>query len=147
GVGVGAKFDITPVTSVKADYYHVKGDSSFVSFTNPGVVATGTSIEQSEFDSITVGLTQKFNDKLRGTLAYGYMTFDKNQDYLDAVADDTKINKNLWQAWGNLFYSPVQPVSLGVEYVYGEREAFAPAANGSKKGEDNRVNLVAIYNF
>ena len=37
--------------------------------------------------------------------------------------------------------------SLGVEYVYGEREAFAPAANGSKKGEDNRVNLVAIYNF
>ena len=147
GVGVGAKFDITPVTSVKADYSHVKGDSSFVSFTNPGVVATGTSIEQSEFDSITVGLTQKFNDKLHGTLAYGYMTFDKNQDYLDAVADDTKINKNLWQAWGNLFYSPVQPVSLGVEYVYGEREAFAPAANGSKKGEDNRVNLVAIYNF
>ena len=58
-----------------------------------------------------------------------------------------KINKNLWQAWGNLFYSPVQPVSLGVEYVYGEREAFAPAANGSKKGQDNRVNLVAIYNF
>ena len=46
-----------------------------------------------------------------------------------------------------MFYSPTKPVSLGLEYVYGEREAFKAAANGSNTGEDNRVSAVAIYNF
>ncbi|ENV17355.1 hypothetical protein F964_02069 [Acinetobacter guillouiae NIPH 991] len=39
-------------------------------------------------------------------------------------------------------YKPYTPVTLGVEYVYGERETF----NG-KKGEDNRLNIMASYNF
>lgn len=39
GVGVGVKYDLIPnQTSIKADYYHVKGDSSFVANSNPGVV-------------------------------------------------------------------------------------------------------------
>lgn len=149
GVGLGAKYDVVPGTTLKADYYHVKGDSSFVSFTNSGVVKQADgSLVQSEFDSITVGLTQQFNEKLRGTVGYGYMTFDEDQNYIDALADKTKANKDLWQAWANVFYSPSKPLSFGLEYVYGEREAFAPATvNGSKTGEDNRINAVAIYNF
>ncbi|NNH25927.1 DcaP family trimeric outer membrane transporter [Acinetobacter terrestris] len=149
GVGLGAKYDVVPGTTLKADYYHVKGDSSFVSFTNSGVVKQADgSLVQSEFDSITVGLTQQFNEKLRGTVGYGYMTFDEDQNYIDALADQTKANKDLWQAWANVFYSPTKPLSFGLEYVYGEREAFAPATvNGSKTGEDNRINAVAIYNF
>nr|WP_227554685.1 MULTISPECIES: DcaP family trimeric outer membrane transporter [Acinetobacter] len=160
GVGLGAKYDVTPSTTLKADYYHVKGDSSFVSFANKGVAvtnlddkgvitATSAIAAQSEFDSITVGLTQKFNEKLRGTVGYGYMSFDQDADYLAATPADklTGVNKDLWQAWANVFYSPIKPVSLGLEYVYGEREAVVPAANGSKTGEDNRINMVAIYNF
>ena len=157
GVGLGAKYDVAPGTTLKADYYHVKGDSSFVSFTNSGVAVTNLNngaitansriAAQSEFDSITVGLTQQFNEKLRGTLGYGYMTFDEDQNYIDALADKTKANKELWQAWANIFYSPTKPLSFGLEYVYGEREAFGAAPNGSKTGEDNRLNAVAIYNF
>ena len=147
GVGLGAKYDVMPGTTVKADYYHVKGDSSFVSYANPGVVAAGGNLYQSEFDSITVGLTQQFNDKLRGTLGYGYMTFDQDANYVQGVTDKTKINKDLWQAWANVFYSPTKPLSFGLEYVYGEREAVASASNGSTKGEDNRINAVAVYNF
>ncbi|NNG76734.1 hypothetical protein HLH10_10595 [Acinetobacter sp. ANC 4277] len=157
GVGVGAKYDVVPGTTLKADYYHVKGDSSFVSFTNSGVAVTNLNngaitansriAAQSEFDSITVGLTQQFNEKLRGTLGYGYMVFDEDQNYIDALADKTKANKELWQAWANIFYSPTKPLSFGLEYVYGEREAFGAAPNGSKTGEDNRLNAVAIYNF
>lgn len=150
GVGVGAKYDVVPGTTLKADYYHVKGDSSFVSFTNSGVVKQADgSLVQSEFDSITVGLTQQFSEKLRGTVGYGYMTFDENQNYIDALTatDKTKANKDLWQAWANVFYSPTKPLSFGLEYVYGEREAFAAAPNGSNTGEDNRINAVAIYNF
>jgi len=148
GVGLGAKYEVVPGTTLKADYYHVKGDSSFVSFTNSGVVTQADgSLVQSEFDSITVGLTQQFNEKLRGTVGYGYMTFDEDPAYINALADKTKANKDLWQAWANVFYSPSKPLSFGLEYVYGEREAFAAAPNGSKTGEDNRVNAVAIYNF
>ncbi|OTG90717.1 hypothetical protein B9T24_16320 [Acinetobacter sp. ANC 4654] len=148
GVGLGAKYEVVPGTTLKADYYHVKGDSSFVSFTNSGVVTQADgSLVQSEFDSITVGLTQQFNEKLRGTVGYGYMTFDEDPNYINALADKTKANKDLWQAWANVFYSPSKPLSFGLEYVYGEREAFAAAPNGSKTGEDNRVNAVAIYNF
>ena len=148
GIGIGAKYDFSPQTSLKADYYHVKGDSSFVSWTNSGVLKTTSGdLVQNEFDSITVGVTQKFNDKLRGTLGYGFMKFDEDQDYISAVANKTASNKELWQAWANMFYSPVKPISLGVEYVYGERTALAPSANGQDTGIDNRVNAVAIYNF
>ncbi|WP_424620753.1 DcaP family trimeric outer membrane transporter [Acinetobacter sp.] len=148
GVGLGAKYDVVPGTTLKADYYHVKGDSSFVSFTNSGVVKQADgSLVQSEFDSITVGLTQQFNEKLRGTVGYGYMIFDEDQNYINALTNKTAANKELWQAWANVFYSPTKPLSFGLEYVYGEREAFGAAPNGSKTGEDNRLNAVAIYNF
>lgn len=148
GVGLGAKYEGVPGTTLKADYYHVKGDSSFVSYANPGVVrATNGDLLQSEFDSITVGLTQQFNDKLRGTLGYGYMNFEQDNGYVTATANPTAINKDLWQAWANVFYSPTKPLSFGLEYVYGEREALGAATNGSTKGEDNRINAVAIYNF
>ncbi|MDO5541785.1 MAG: DcaP family trimeric outer membrane transporter [Acinetobacter sp.] len=157
GVGVGAKYDVVPGTTLKADYYHVKGDSSFVSFANKGVAvtnlddkgaitATSAIAAQSEFDSIMVGITQKFGDKVHGTLGYGYMSFDKDPNYIAATKDTTTINKDLWQAWANVFYSPRKPLSFGLEYVYGEREAFGDIA-GSKTGEDNRINAVAIYNF
>lgn len=148
GVGLGMKYDVLPNTTIKADYYHVKGDSSFVSWTNSGVIAQNNQIvAQNEFDSITVGLTQRFNEKLHGTLGYGLMKADRDQNYLNASTNQTAINKELWQAWANMFYSPTKPISLGVEYVYGEREAFTAAPNGSKTGEDNRINAVAIYNF
>jgi opacity protein-like surface antigen len=152
GVGLGTKFNVTPSTTLKADYYHVKGDSSFVSWSNPGyAIDANKNIQQSEFDSITVGITQQFNPKWRGTLGYGYMTHDEDLDYINASANSSALNKDLWQTWANVFYSPVKPVSLGLEYTYGERETFsAPNATTpltSKTGEENRVNVVAIYNF
>lgn len=153
GVGLGAKYDVTPSTTLKADYYHVKGDSSFVSFANTGTIQGANGLEQSEFDSITVGLTQKFNDKLRGTLGYGYMKFDDDQDYINALSNKSAANKDLWQAWANIFYSPRKPLSFGLEYVYGERKAYGPVLDeddqpvSGRTGEDNRINMVAIYNF
>ena len=145
GMGLGMKYDFTPQTSVKADYYHVKGDSSFVSWTNSGVVKQGNEIVAlSEFDSITVGLAQKINDKTRATLGYGYMKFKEDQAY---IASSPQANKELWQAWANVFYSPVKPISFGLEYVYGEREVFTALEDGTKTGEDNRVSVLAQYNF
>ena len=136
GVGLGTKYNVTPSTTLKADYYHVKGDSSFVSWSNPGysIEKPGGNIQQSEFDSITVGITQQFNPKWRGTLGYGYMTHDEDLDYINASANPAALNKDLWQAWANVFYSPIKPVSLGLEYTYGERETFSTPTLTSKTG-------------
>lgn len=149
GVGLGAKYDISAKTTLKADYYHVKGDSSLVSWTNQGfaIDANKNIMALNQFDSITVGVTQQFNSQWRGTLGYGYMKADENQDYIRYLSDPTKANKTLWQAWANVFYSPKKPLSFGLEYVYGERKAFVAAPNGQDTGEDNRFNAVAIYNF
>lgn len=149
GVGLGAKYDISAKTTLKADYYHVKGDSSLVSWTNQGfaIDANKNIMALNQFDSITVGVTQQFNSQWRGTLGYGYMNADENQDYIRYLSDPTKANKTLWQAWANVFYSPKKPLSFGLEYVYGERKAFVAAPNGQDTGEDNRFNAVAIYNF
>jgi opacity protein-like surface antigen len=149
GVGLGAKYDISAKTTLKADYYHVKGDSSLVSWTNQGfaIDANKNIMALNQFDSIAVGVTQQFNSKWRGTLGYGYMKADENQDYIRYLSDPTKANKTLWQAWANVFYSPKKPLSFGLEYVYGERKAFVAAPNGQDTGEDNRFNAVAMYNF
>ena len=149
GVGLGAKYDISAKTTLKADYYHVRGDSSLVSWTNQGftIDANKNIMALNQFDSITVGVTQQFNSQWRGTLGYGYMKADENQDYIRYLSDPTKANKTLWQAWANVFYSPKKPLSFGLEYVYGERKAFVAAPNGQDTGEDNRFNAVAIYNF
>ena len=149
GVGLGAKYDISAKTTLKADYYHVKGDSSLVSWTNQGftIDANKNIMSLNQFDSITVGVTQQFNSQWRGTLGYGYMKADENQDYIRYLSDPTKANKTLWQAWANVFYSPKKPLSFGLEYVYGERKAFVAAPNGQDTGEDNRFNAVAMYNF
>lgn len=150
GAGLGLKYNLTPSTTLKADYYHVKGDSSFVAWSNPGyLIDSNKNLVENEFDSITVGLTQQFTPKWRGTLGYGYMKADDNKQYLDAVQTDLKsaLNDNLWQAWANVFYSPVKPLSFGLEYVYGERETFDNGAYKSQTGVDNRVQATAIYNF
>ncbi|MDQ8936989.1 DcaP family trimeric outer membrane transporter [Acinetobacter rudis] len=149
GVGLGAKYDITPSTTLKADYYHVDGDSSFIYNSNQGFVtdANKNIKETNAFDSINVGVTQKFNQQWRGTLGFGYMKADNNKDYLGYFTDKTKVNKDIWQGWGNVFYSPVQPLSFGLEYVYGERQTFSTATMDSKTGKDSRLNAVAMYNF
>lgn len=149
GIGLGLQYKLAPSTTLKADYYHVKGDSSFVSWTNPGISrdSSGEILDENEFDSITLGLTQQFNSQLRGTIGFGYMNQDVTHAYRAGIVNLTEINKEIWQGWINAIYSPVKPISLGLEYVYGERKAVVPASNGSSTGEDNRVSFMIAYNF
>ena len=147
GVGLGTKLDLTEKTTLKADYYHVKGDSSFVLSSNAGFAqdADKNIVDENEFDSIILGITQKFNPQWRGTLGFGYMKADENDNYLKYATGN--LNKELWQTWANVFYQPVKPVALGLEYTIGERETFKTPSQNSRSGDDQRVNMVAIYNF
>ncbi|ENX41972.1 DcaP family trimeric outer membrane transporter [Acinetobacter sp. NIPH 2100] len=143
GVGLGGKYQLTPQTFLKADYYHVKGDGRFLLWTNNSyVIDDKNNIQSNEFDTISAGLTHQFNSQLRSTLGYGYMKAKDDNTFAQIQKTNLTQNKELWQGWINAMYNPYKPITLGVEYVYGERETFE-----GRKGIDNRFNMMASYDF
>ncbi len=146
GVAVGAKYKFTDALQAMIDYSHVKGDSKFLLYTNNAfnVNPTNFDLNLNEFDAFTVGTTYQISPKLRSTLAYGAMFADDSNDFAKqaVIAKDTAQNKTLQQGWWNIMYSPVTPVTFGLEYIYGERKTF-----DGQKGTDNRVGAMARYNF
>lgn len=143
GVGIGGKYQLTPKTFLKADYNHIKGDGRFLLWSNSSyVIDDQKHIQSNEFDSISAGITHQFNTQFRSTLGYGYMKAKDNNAFARINQDNTAQNKELWQSWINGMYKPYNPVTLGMEYVYGERETF-----DGRTGTDNRINIMAIYDF
>lgn len=145
GIGLGGKYQFTPTTTIKADYYHVKGDGRLLLWTNAGYTIDKENHNQiyaNEFDSITLGVTQKFTPKFRSTLGLGYMLANDRSKFALLQHDNPTQNKEIWQGWINALYNPYKPITLGVEYVYGERTTF-----NDRQGIDNRVNLMASYDF
>jgi len=143
GIGLGGKYQITPETLLKADYYHVKGDGRFVLWSNSGyAIDENNNMHSNEFDIIAAGITHRFTPKIRSTLGYGYMKAQDDNEFSRLKYDDASQNKQLWQGWINAIYNPYKPVTFGVEYVYGERETF-----NNRTGVDNRFNMMAIYDF
>lgn len=65
-------------------------------------------------------------------------------DYSDnlALANIAGFNKQAWSIAGNLFYSPVKNIDLGIEYRHGQRELVSGA-----DGSTDRIDVVAKYSF
>jgi hypothetical protein len=78
-----------------------------------------------------------WTDTLRSTVAYSYGEADNNIDIVG-----TAVNKKFQSVHGNLIWSPVPAVSLGVEYIWGYRER-----EDDEEGNLNRVQFGAQYNF
>ncbi|WKE67305.1 DcaP family trimeric outer membrane transporter [Gallaecimonas kandeliae] len=77
-----------------------------------------------------------WNDKLRSTVMYSG-TFANNND-----SGATGLTKSV-QSWhANIMYSPVKPITFGVEYIFGERKL----ENGAK-GSLDRLQFAAKYVF
>ena len=137
GVAAGLNFKPIEQLTLNADYSHVSGDATFISFTDSIYKANsrGDDIDLVDFDAVTVGATYKFNPKLRSTLGYGALFYDDK--YL-AVGK----NETIQQGWLNVMYNPVKPITFGAEYIYGERETV-----GGEVGRDSRLGLMAKYDF
>lgn len=135
GLAVGANFKPVDALSLNVDYSHVKGDNFYIGYTgsNAATVPDGNDIDLAEFDAVTVGATYQFNPKLRSTLGYGAIFFDK---------DTASNNEKLQQAWLNVMYSPVKPITFGAEYVYGKRDTV-----DNKTGKENHIGVMAKYDF
>lgn len=145
GAAIGASYKATKRLTLKGDYSHVKGDDKFMLFTNDAYNSSGTDdLNLNEFDALSLGLTYQFNPVLRGTLGYGAMFANDHNAFAEQVRleDDSTQNKQLQQGWINLMYSPMTPVTFGVEYIYGERETFS-----GEKGKDSRLSTMVRYTF
>lgn len=144
GIAVGTKYKFTDSLQAMVDYSHVKGDSKFLLYTNNAfnVNPNNFDLNLNEFDALTFGTSYQITSKLRSTLAYGAMFANDANQFAQQASVDTTQNKTLQQGWWNMMYSAVPPVTLGVEYIYGERKTFS-----GHKGKDNRVGAMARYNF
>ena len=143
GAALGGKYQVAENTLLRFDYNHIKGDTKNVLWSNYAYVFdVNGEMKPNEFDVVTLGLTQKITPKIRSTLGLGYMRANSDNHFADLVRNDLTQNKALTEGWINLFYNPVKPINLGIEYMYGERKTFT-----DQKGIDNRVNFTAIYDF
>lgn len=145
GLGLGTAYQLNNDLRVMADYFHVEGDGKFVLYANDGYLVNPETqkIEKNVFDSFAVGATYQWNRKLRSTLGYGLMLAEDNAFAATAIEKaDHNQNERLQQGWLNVMYSPVTPLTFGLEYIYGERETFT-----GEKGQDNRVGAMAKYTF
>ncbi|APR70315.1 MULTISPECIES: DcaP family trimeric outer membrane transporter [Acinetobacter] len=143
GVGIGGKYQFHPKTFIKADYNHIKGDGRFLMWSNSSyAIDEQNNIHSNEFDSISTGITHQFTSQFRSTLGYGYMKAKSDNSFARLNKDSSNQNKELWQGWINGMYNPYKPITLGMEYVYGERETF-----DGRTGTDNRINMMASYDF
>ena len=78
-----------------------------------------------------------WNQKWRSNVAFAYMEADNPVRFTGEG-----VNKSTWNAQVNLFYSPVPPLSFGVEYLTAEREIESGAT-----GQLNRFQFTTKYAF
>ncbi len=78
------------------------------------------------------------------TVRSNLMVSYQKADYPDGFAAGTfnAYNESAWSVAGNLFWSPVKGLDLGVEYRHGERELVSGA-----DGKLNRIEFAAKYGF
>ena len=142
GVGLGGVYQINETNKLHADYYHVKGDSKYVLFSNNAYVINNNHNEKemvlNEFDSLALGLTHQWNPTLRSTIWLAAM-IAKDGAYSELAPD---ANESLYQGWINIFYNPTKPLTYGLEYVHGERTTFS-----NQEGTDSRLEAMVRYSF
>ena len=78
-----------------------------------------------------------WNQKWRSNVAFAYLEADNPVRFTG-----TGVNESTWNAQVNLFYSPVPPLSFGVEYLTAEREIESGA-----QGQLNRFQFTTKYAF
>lgn len=103
------------------------------------VAATGSLARVNEFAALG-SLHLPLGAQLRANLMAAYQNV--SYDPTLAVASLAAYNKQAWSVAGNLFYSPVKGVDLGVEYRHGERTLVSTAS-----GTVDRIELAAKYGF
>ncbi len=103
----------------------------------PDGAFSGTGLEPISVTGGFVAYRHVWTPRLRSTLSYSYLNVDNQAGITPAGANDSSLS---WA--GNLFFSPVAGLDLGIEYRHAERELFSGAS-----GDMDRLHFVAKQSF
>jgi DcaP outer membrane protein len=84
-----------------------------------------------------VGYTHLWSPKWSSTVVGGYRQIDNPVEFTG-----TNVEKEAYSGHVNLVYSPVEPVTFGVELIYAQREL-----EGGANGSISRVQVAGKYEF
>ncbi len=145
GWGIGGQYKISSDFILMGQYAEVDADNNnpnaMLGANFPVVDANG-GIQMDRSRGGVIGLTKVYDEKLRTTLAYGFVESVASDAYVAATGDNTLINKRMNQWHLNFIYTPIKNVDLGAELIGGSRENYA-----GDKGDLSRLNLMARYSF
>ena len=133
GLNLSGTLDLWEGGGLNATYTYGEGIGSIMVFGGADTFANGGSDTAVEVEGATLGVTHRFNDKWSVAAAYGY----RENDIGIATATERLDTVHL-----TAFWNPVEQMTVGLEYIIGEREQF----NGVTTDAD-RVQLGVQVSF
>jgi hypothetical protein len=119
--------------SLLASFTTGEAISSYMVFAGDDVTKVGTVVRPIRTSGLTLGLTQALNDRLSAGLFYGLRENDQGN------MSDTESLETVHM---NLLYKPKDNVTLGVEYIFGERSIFDGTSVSA-----NRIQTSVQFDF
>lgn len=145
GVSVGGKINLDAAKRYDlrfmATYGSGIGRYVGINFAPDAVLASGVNkLRRVDTLAALAALRLGWTPKLRSTLMASY----QDADYAGSlpIASLANFNSSAWSLAGNLFWSPVPGLDLGVEYRHGQRELVSGA-----DGKLDRFEFAAKYSF
>jgi hypothetical protein len=141
GVNLSAGLDLTPRDSLQLLGVYGEGvggmgnDTSFLN--SDAAFSADGKLEALPYWSVMVGLTHRWNEEFRSTLAYGYVNLDNNDGQAPTFYHTSHY------ASANVVWQMRKRLSIGLEGLYGIQEA----QNGADSGDHWRVQLGMVYSL
>ncbi len=111
-----------------------------------GTTATAVGVPKSW--SNNTSYTHWWTDQLRSTADVGYARLDSRTNIITSAAALNGLDKYHIEAVGNLLWSPVPQVDIGIEYDWAKRVTNASIAGGAGDfGYENRVEAMTAFKF
>lgn len=109
-----------------------------------GVNAASVRLDTVQVVSGMMGFQHFWAPTVRSTLLGGLARIS----YPDYVRQfSTAMNRTMGEVQGNLIWSPIKALDLGMEYHYGERSLLEENSDGAKRGAGQRVMALVKYSF
>jgi hypothetical protein len=139
GVTAGGKVKIGKLDDLRFQFTMGAGLGRYaaLNFANAAAVKDDNELDATGSFLGFVSYRHFWSEKVRSNVNVSGISVSNDQD----IAGD-EVNKQAWSISGNVIYSPVPPVNLGVELMHATREL----ENGTD-GSFNRLQFSAQYNF
>ena len=145
GIQLTGNLEFDPWPYIQFGVIHGKGLARYFNDTMglglDGMVTPQGKLKLFSATGAWVGIQHWWIAPLRSTVSYGYLRI--GDDALQPLPGDTNgIFHESHYASANLIYSPIPPLDIGIEYLFGYRRT-----TDGRSGIDNRIQVSLILHF